>query len=65
MYDAALGFMAKGEQSKAADLLRVLALAAPTEPEVWEALATCHDEQNQRDIGEALRALGRMLERSQ
>ncbi len=64
MYETALVLMAKGEHAMAADLLRVLAIAAPNEPEVWQALATCHDEQNQVDIAEALRSLGRLLQPS-
>jgi Flp pilus assembly protein TadD len=65
MYERALGMMDQGEYGKAADVLRVLALAAPSEPDVWQALATCHDRQDRADIGDALRALGRMLEKQQ
>jgi Flp pilus assembly protein TadD len=65
MYERALGMMARAEYGKAADVLRVVALAAPSESDVWQALAICHDRRDQTDIGDALRALGRMLEKTQ
>lgn len=61
LYQRACALMTNGEHSKAADVLRVLALAAPGETEIWDALATCHDIDERSDIGDALRSLGRLI----
>jgi Flp pilus assembly protein TadD len=62
VYEKARGFMAHGEYSKAADILRVLALAAPRETEIWNALAACHDAEDRSDIGDALRSLSQLIQ---
>jgi hypothetical protein len=62
LYEKARQFIARGEHSKAADILRILALAVPGEMEIWAALATCHDADNRSDIGDALRSLSQFIQ---
>jgi hypothetical protein len=54
--------MAEERYSSAADILRVLVLAAPGEPEVWNALAECHDAEDRSDVGDTLRSVGRLIQ---
>jgi Flp pilus assembly protein TadD len=54
--------MAQEEYSSAADILRMLVLAAPAEPDVWNALAACHDAAGRTDIGETLRSLSWLVQ---
>ena len=62
LYQKARDFMARGEHSKAADILRMLALAVPGEMDIWAALAECHDADDRSDVGDALRSLGHFIQ---
>jgi Flp pilus assembly protein TadD len=57
LYGRARRLMAQEEYASAADILRMLVLAAPGEPDVWNALAACHEAEGRTDIGETLRSL--------
>ncbi len=61
LWEAARRLIARDEHAKAADLLRVLAVAAPERMEIWDALADCHDAEDRTDIADALRSLGRVI----
>jgi len=63
LWETARHLMARGEHAKAADMLRLLAIAEPEQTEIWDALADCHDAENRTDIGDALRELGRVIHR--
>jgi hypothetical protein len=54
--------MAQERYSSAADVLRVLVVAAPGEPDLWNALAECHDAEDRPDIGDTLRSVGRLVQ---
>ena len=60
LHRTARTFLHRGEHAKAADILRMLIIAVPGEPDIWDALADCHDAENQPDVGETLRSLGRI-----
>ena len=62
LYQRARRLMVQESYSSAADVLRMLALAAPGEPDVWNALADCHDAEGRSDIGDSLRSLGRLIQ---
>jgi hypothetical protein len=59
--DRALALADKGALGPAVDLLRMLALATPTTPRVWDALADCHDLAGDPATAGALREVGKML----
>jgi len=61
-YARAVRLLSNGEHRNAADILRVLAISVPEQPEIWEALASCHDAENRVDIAQALRLVGRLLQ---
>jgi Flp pilus assembly protein TadD len=60
--EVARDLIARGEHRRASDILRVLALGSPHDPDIWNTLAACHDADDRPDIGETLRALGRVLQ---
>jgi hypothetical protein len=62
LYQQARRLMAQESYTCAADILRLLGLAAPGEAEIWNALAECHDAENRPDVGDTLRALGRLVQ---
>jgi Flp pilus assembly protein TadD len=57
----ALALAERDDLGRAVDLLRMLALANPTAPEVWDALADCHDRASDPATAGALREVGKML----
>ena len=62
LFEGARSLIARGRHSEASDVLRMLALAKPGEIEIWDTLAACHDAEEQSDVAEVLRSLGRLLQ---
>jgi predicted Zn-dependent protease len=59
-YEKALALMASDQYSRAADVLRMLAVANPRRRELWESLADCHDALDQKAVADVVRSVGHL-----
>ena len=65
VYNQGADLLDRGDVAGATNLFRLLALVAPTDQGVWEALAKCHEAEGEHDVAESLLVLSKSIQNIQ